>query len=182
MSYDPDPTHYVNGSFIVWHLVDIVSKGGLMEIGYGPDKDGRFHPKAVEALMYVGRWLTTNGEAIYATRAMPASWNDTASDMVRYTRSKDGSTAYATVLSGFGSKPSSSTLQLACVKLAANATVSILGYLDDLTRMPIPVKFSTDETSKNVVVEIPNDLDKHDEILVPGFVIKLQGASPRDCS
>ena len=21
MSYDPDPAHYVNGSFIIWHLV-----------------------------------------------------------------------------------------------------------------------------------------------------------------
>jgi hypothetical protein len=27
-----DPTHYVNGSFIVWHLVDVVSKGGLMQV------------------------------------------------------------------------------------------------------------------------------------------------------
>jgi len=32
---DPNPANYVNGSFIVWHLVDIVSKGGLMQIGYG---------------------------------------------------------------------------------------------------------------------------------------------------
>jgi|EP01047_Picozoa_sp_COSAG01_P039100 hypothetical protein len=33
MSYDPDPSHYVSGAFIVWHLVDVVAKGGLMQIG-----------------------------------------------------------------------------------------------------------------------------------------------------
>lgn len=35
MSYDPDPSHYVNSSFIIWHLADVVAKGGLMQIGYG---------------------------------------------------------------------------------------------------------------------------------------------------
>ena len=35
-----------------------------------------------------GDWLQINGEAIYATRAMPRHWNDTISDYVRYTRSK----------------------------------------------------------------------------------------------
>ena len=33
MSYDPVAAHYANGSFIVWHLVDIVAKGGQMQIG-----------------------------------------------------------------------------------------------------------------------------------------------------
>jgi hypothetical protein len=27
-----DPSHYVNGSFIIWHLVDVVAKGGLMQV------------------------------------------------------------------------------------------------------------------------------------------------------
>jgi len=40
MSYDPNPAHYVNGSFIIWHLVDVVAKGGLMQIGYGPVRGG----------------------------------------------------------------------------------------------------------------------------------------------
>ena len=108
MSYDPDPSHYVNGSFIVWNLVDIVAKGGLFQIGYGPDRDGEFHPLAVAALHEAGDWLKVNGEAICAsaapslscvlpalalrarvrvadnTRPMPLHWNDTESDFVRY--------------------------------------------------------------------------------------------------
>jgi hypothetical protein len=28
MSFDPVMSNYVNGSFIIWHLVDIVAKGG----------------------------------------------------------------------------------------------------------------------------------------------------------
>ena len=69
MSYDPDPSHYVNGSFIVWNLVDIVAKGGLFQIGYGPDRDGEFHPLAVAALHEAGDWLKVNGEAICASAA-----------------------------------------------------------------------------------------------------------------
>jgi hypothetical protein len=98
MSFDPQPSHYVNGSFIIWHLVgeccpvqrgsvaprnapppadprccvrmraNIVAKGGQMQIGYGPDADGEFEPLAVVALEYAGRWLETNGEAIYYSR------------------------------------------------------------------------------------------------------------------
>ena len=64
----------VNGSFIIWHLVDVVSKGGLMQIGYGPDKDGEFHPLAVKALEFAGDWMAVNGEAIYRTRSMPLHW------------------------------------------------------------------------------------------------------------
>jgi alpha-L-fucosidase len=60
----------VNSSFIIWHLCDVVAKGGLMQIGYGPDVDGEFHPLAVKALEETGDWLKVNGDAIYATRAM----------------------------------------------------------------------------------------------------------------
>ena len=43
MSYDPDPSHYVNSSFIIWHLADVVAKGGLMQIGYG-ERDAKRMP------------------------------------------------------------------------------------------------------------------------------------------
>jgi len=181
MSYDPVAANYVNGSFIVWHLVDIVAKGGLMQIGYGPDADGRFHPKAVEALEYAGRWLATNGEAIYGTRAMPHRWNDTASDMVRYTRSKDGALVYATVLSGFGARPlPSHALQLACVTLAADAQVTILGYVDETSRAPIPLEWSASATAK-VVVTLPADVHQHPGVLPPGVVLKMTKATPVEC-
>ena len=41
--------------------------------GYGPDANGQFHPLAVKALEYAGRWLETNGQSIYYTRPMIAA-------------------------------------------------------------------------------------------------------------
>ena len=81
--------------------------------GGSQDRDGQFHPLAVKALEFAGDWLKTNGEAIYSTRAMPRAWNDTISGMVRYTVAKgSGGVIYATVLSGFGSKPLASPASL----------------------------------------------------------------------
>ena len=38
---------------------------------------------AAEALEYAGRWLDTNGEAVYATRAMPARGSSMRSSYLR---------------------------------------------------------------------------------------------------
>jgi alpha-L-fucosidase len=173
MSYDPVAANYVNGSFIVWHLVDIVSKGGLMQIGYGPDARGQFHPKAVEALEYAGRWLGTNGEAIFASRPMAEHWNDTASTMVRYTQTKDGSTAYAIVLSGFGSAalPADRSLRLADVTPKPGSTITLLGYQVEATRQPLSVQWM--QVGDLAVVKIPDDLDQHPSIMAPAMVFKI---------
>ena len=173
MSYDPVAANYVNGSFIVWHLVDIVSKGGLMQIGYGPDAQGQFHPEAVEALEYAGRWLETNGEAIYATRPMAEHWNDTSSTMVRYTQTKDGSVAYATVLSGFGSAPlpSDRVLRLVDVTPKPGSAITLLGYQDEATRKPLSVQWA--QVGAVAQITIPGDLDQHSSIMDPGMVFKI---------
>eukprot|EP00755_Sulcionema_specki_P018667 Sspe_Gene.67477::Locus_39809_Transcript_1_1_Confidence_1.000_Length_1547::g.67477::m.67477/K01206/FUCA; alpha-L-fucosidase len=164
MSYDPDPANYVNGSFIIWHLVDIVAKGGLMQIGYGPDGDGEFHPKAVEALKYVGTWMRINSEAIYSTRAF-SSWNDTLSQEVRYTRTKDNSTVYATSLGW-----PSSTLNLACVRGNTNSTVSLLGWQGTL-------KWTNTANSMNI--EVPQDAKS--KLVDPGYVFKISSPAPHAC-
>ena len=75
MSYDPDASQYKPGSWIVECLVDTVAKGGRFMVGFGPDRDGRFHPKAIEAVAYAGKWLEVNGEAIYRTRPW-TYWKD----------------------------------------------------------------------------------------------------------
>lgn len=145
-----------------------------MQIGYGPDATGRFHPKAVDALEYAGQWLGTNGEAIYETRAMPVHWNDTASSIVRYTRGKDNSTIYAIVLSGFGSVPFKSELALACVQLVPGSHIQLLGYEDEMTRLPLTVNWA--ERGGMVSIEVPTDMEKHSAIMKPGFVFKLRGS------
>ncbi|MFC1763300.1 alpha-L-fucosidase [Planctomycetota bacterium] len=49
-------------------LVDIVSKNGCMLLNVGPRPDGTIPQEAQDILLTMGRWLMTNGDAIYGTR------------------------------------------------------------------------------------------------------------------
>ncbi len=93
-SYQPNAALYKGGPWIVTNLVDAVAKGGNFMVGIGPDANGKFHPKAVEAIEYAGAWLRVNGEAIYDTRPREGDdWKE--GDDLRYTRSKDNRVVYA---------------------------------------------------------------------------------------
>ena len=91
--YEPDPQYIRGGDWIVSKLIDIVSKGGNLMIGVGPDLSGNWHPKVLESLGYAGDWLKVNGEAIYKTRPCKI----TREGNVYYTRNKDNSIIYALV-------------------------------------------------------------------------------------
>ncbi len=64
---------YVNGAGfktgenLVHNLVDRVSKNGFLLLNVGPKPDGTIPAEARERLLDLGRWLKTNGEAIYGT-------------------------------------------------------------------------------------------------------------------
>jgi len=52
-------------------LVDIASKGGNFLLNVGPTAEGVIPPESVERLREVGRWLKTNGQAVYGTAQSP---------------------------------------------------------------------------------------------------------------
>ncbi|MGC8882907.1 MAG: alpha-L-fucosidase [Bryobacteraceae bacterium] len=52
-------------------LIEVVSKGGNLLLNVGPKPDGTIQDEFVTRLRAIGRWLHTNGEAIYATAASP---------------------------------------------------------------------------------------------------------------
>jgi alpha-L-fucosidase len=56
---------------LIRNLVDIASKGGNYLLNVGPTSEGQIPAPSVERLLAVGKWLDTNGEAIYATSASP---------------------------------------------------------------------------------------------------------------
>ena len=92
-SYEPDEKFIREGDWIVSKLIDIVSKGGNLMIGVGPDAEGNWHPKVLESLDYTGEWLKVNGEAIYKTRPCRI----TSEGDVYFTRDKNNTTTYAIV-------------------------------------------------------------------------------------
>jgi alpha-L-fucosidase len=56
---------------VVRKLVDIASKGGNFLLNVGPTAEGVIPPESVERLQEVGRWMKTNGDAIYGTTMSP---------------------------------------------------------------------------------------------------------------
>jgi len=59
---------YKTAGSIVGDLVDIVSKNGALLLNIGPRPDGTIPEEEQRILLELGRWLETNGEAIYGTR------------------------------------------------------------------------------------------------------------------
>merc|ERR1712072_766932 len=109
---------------------------------------------------------------------MADHWNDTASSMVRYTRTKTHNVVYATVLSGFGSLPiaADGKVPMACVTVhsAEPTSITLLGFEDEATRLPKPVSWAPGG-SGGIVVTVPDDLSEHPAVMEPGLVFKIQG-------
>jgi alpha-L-fucosidase len=66
-----DDTDWKSPGQIAFKLVDIVSKGGNYLLNVGPTADGVIPPVSQDILRTVGRWLQTNGEAVYGARPTP---------------------------------------------------------------------------------------------------------------
>lgn len=61
---------YKSPQELIHMFVDIVSKGGNLLLGIGPNSAGEFSPLDIERLQEMGAWLKVNGEAIYGTRVL----------------------------------------------------------------------------------------------------------------
>ena len=121
-SYEPEATKHKGTEWIVHNLVDAVAKGGGFMVGVGPDASGEFHLEAIKQMRATGKWLKVNGEAIYATRPREgALWSE--GEDIRYTRSKDQRSVYATLLRWPGSE-----LQLTAVRPRKDSEIRLLGY------------------------------------------------------
>jgi hypothetical protein len=92
---------------------------------------------------------------------------------VRYTRSKDNATIYATALTGFGSAPTGGQLPLADVVPAPGSQVFLLGYEDEGSRTPLPVAWS--QQGGHAVLTVPADLAAHPAVLAPAMVFVIKG-------
>ncbi len=128
---------------IVDDLVDIVSKNGALLLNIGPRPDGTIPEPEEKMLRDIGRWLSVNGEAIYATRpwhvfgegptaVVEGSFNDTkrkpfTGQDLRFTRK--GKTLYAIALEWPGESVTIKSLATGAAYAAGDVkNVSLLGH------------------------------------------------------
>jgi alpha-L-fucosidase len=69
--YRTDDEDWKSPGAVIFKLVDIVSKGGNYLLNVGPMADGTIPEASQDNLRAAGRWLKTNGEAVYGAGATP---------------------------------------------------------------------------------------------------------------
>jgi alpha-L-fucosidase len=69
--YRKDDHDWKSPGDVILKLVDIASKGGNYLLNVGPMADGTIPAPSQEVLRTVGRWLRTNGEAVYGAGPTP---------------------------------------------------------------------------------------------------------------
>ncbi|MEW1841587.1 alpha-L-fucosidase [Nonomuraea angiospora] len=122
-------------------LIDRVSKNGNMLLNIAPMADGTIPSGQRSILLGIGDYLRRFGESIYATRAW-ASYGEGPTKMgggsfveprpgtnrdIRFTRSKDGTVLYATVLGWPGGTLDITTLNSNRINLGNLASAQLLG-------------------------------------------------------
>jgi len=131
--YDPVGANYTNkkddsgniisgSEWIIYHLVSVVARGGLFEVGLGPGPDGTFHPTAIEQLLNAGKWLARNHECIYSTRPYAVTHEQlNGKDDIWFTRTKDNRFIYIIIRSWPGD-----TLTVKSIKASPKSKITML--------------------------------------------------------
>lgn len=82
-------TDYMSREACLETLVKVVSAGGNLLLNIGPTADGRIPVIMEDRLLFLGAWLQTNGEAIYATTRGPAVDCTSGNARVYFTKKDD---------------------------------------------------------------------------------------------
>ncbi|MET9000158.1 alpha-L-fucosidase [Amycolatopsis sp. NPDC004169] len=175
---------YYSMKAILHSLLDRVSKNGTMLLNIAPMADGTIPSGQRTILLGIGDYLKRFGESVYGTRAW-AVYGEGPTKMgggsfttpvegtktdVRFTRSKDGTVLYATVLGWPGSTLPITTLGSNRINLGTLLSAQLLGPNGTPTTLPAPV-----QDASALRVALPSATPPFD---APAYVVKLTFSGP----
>ncbi|GHF96957.1 MULTISPECIES: alpha-L-fucosidase [Amycolatopsis] len=171
---------YYSMKAILHSLLDRVSKNGTMLLNIAPMADGTIPSGQRTILLGIGDYLKRFGESVYGTRAW-AVYGEGPTKMgggsfttpvegtrtdVRFTRSKDNTVLYATVLGWLGSTFPITTLGSNRVNVSTLVSAQLLGPdAGTATTLPAPV-----QDASALRVQLPSANPPFD---APAYVVKL---------
>ncbi len=141
-------------------LINIVSKGGNLLLGIGPDKSGDLVPAVYERLQGIGQWMKVNGEGIYGT--VPNSMYENGN--WHYTRAKNGNSLYAFYLPAEKETSLAEKIEIAAVTPAVGSKVYLLGYAKALNWKQVNNKLEV-MVPKQAITQLKNQ---------PAYTFKIQ--------
>lgn len=68
----PDLYRFKTAAQLVWDIVDVVSKGGLIELSVSPKADGSLHPEQLTQYAGLGAWMARHAASIKGAEGNPA--------------------------------------------------------------------------------------------------------------
>jgi len=118
---------YLSPEALIKMFIDIVSKNGNLLLNLGPMADGTIPELQKKAILGLGKWLETNGEAIYGTRPWQRAEGKTLDKIdLRFTQKNDK--LYIHILD----KPKNSNLTILSLTVEESKKIKFLSSNENL--------------------------------------------------
>ncbi len=175
---------YKSANEIIDGLADRVARGGGLLLNFSPRADGTVPDEQKASMLAVGRWLKTNGEAIFATRPWKVAgegdetklrargwkFGDCDASDIRFTRSKDGRYLYAIVL-GY---PKAGQVR---IRTLGEQTFISNGGIRRVTLLGGDGPLTWKRDAVALQIELPERTDKNQ----PAYALKIEPAGKLSC-
>ena len=149
--FEPEE-NYLTTKELIHLLIDVVSKNGNLLLNIGPNADGSISEIQQDRLEGLGKWLSTNSEAIFGTRPWErAEGETTGGEGIRFTRKEN--VIYAILLD----TPKTEKVEIVSLSIPSTAHISWIG---------VNQSCYSSLGEESVTISVPNTLSESEAYII----------------